>query len=435
MNSASGFPLSSRLTPVSRFLRVAPAMLVALLWCAILRAETIVVTTTAELQAALTPANTGKRILVRAGEYEISQALTVPDDVTLVGDGEMNFDESGLPTGIDPSGRTLLRSTPALVGDILTLGDGATLRGLVIEDVAGRQGNPVVVSSRAAGDFVSAEIVECEIINPNPALIVPEGSIGRALKVLTLNPNLGFDPPPHDGAVLDVRMKRSIIRSPGAGYGVFAINFASHAEIRLDLQRNVVGGGINISGGVSRPDAVTGASVNVQSRRNLYRSDSTPATTNGWSLIGGTTAPIPGLVSGASTFNTIQMDSRNDSFDGFQTGILAMGGARTGPLPEPSSSNRVDMDLRDLSLQTTTADLTLFGALSFVPGVSPGDENTVRANFKKSKGSGLRANLYVNSEGDLGVDNRLEIVGTQKAFVKSNDDFDPIPASEFFTEQ
>ena len=39
-----------------------------------------------------------------------------------------------------------------------------------------------------------------------------------------------------------------------------------------------------------------------------------------------------------------------------------------------------------------------------------------------------------NSSMDLGVDNRLEIVGTEKAFVRSNDGFDPIPPAEFFTE-
>ena len=67
-----------------------------------MRANTIVVTTTAELQAALTPANAGKRILVRSGEYEVGHALTVPDDATLVGEGEMTFDDAGLPAGIVP---------------------------------------------------------------------------------------------------------------------------------------------------------------------------------------------------------------------------------------------------------------------------------------------------------------------------------------------
>ena len=50
-----------------------------------------------------------KTILVRAGEYEISQALTVPDDAALVGEGEMIFDDSGLPTGFALAGKTVIR--------------------------------------------------------------------------------------------------------------------------------------------------------------------------------------------------------------------------------------------------------------------------------------------------------------------------------------
>jgi len=126
----------------------------------------IVVTTVAELQSALSPANAGARILVRAGVYDVSQALTVPDRAALIGEGVMTFDESGLPTGFEPSGRTLLRATAALAGDVLTLGDGATVRGLAIENIAG-PGHAVAVVSRAPGDFVSARIEECEIINPN----------------------------------------------------------------------------------------------------------------------------------------------------------------------------------------------------------------------------------------------------------------------------
>jgi hypothetical protein len=203
----------------------------------------IVVTTATELQSALSPANVGARILVRAGEYDVTQALTVPDRATLVGEGVMTFDESGRPTEFEPAGRTLLRATAALVGDVLTLGDGATVRGLAIEDVVGRlvAGNAVAVVSRAAGDFVSPRIERCEIINPNPALAQRQGPTGRGLVVISRNPDLE---PPHEGAVLRVQMTQSIVRSPGAGSGVFAINFASHAEIRLDLESNVVGGGM-----------------------------------------------------------------------------------------------------------------------------------------------------------------------------------------------
>src|SRR6266545_1552944 len=164
------------------------------------RPPDIVVTTTAELEAALSPANEAAQILVRAGEYDVSHALTVPDGATLAGEGVMGFDDSGLPTGFEASGRTLLRATAALVGDVLTLGDGATVRGLVIEDLAGRPGgNPVAVVSRAAGDFISAHIEECEIINPNPSMVTGQGPSGRGLVVITSNPN-----PSHEGAVLRV---------------------------------------------------------------------------------------------------------------------------------------------------------------------------------------------------------------------------------------
>ena len=407
----------------------------AFVWCAVGLAE-IVVTTTAELEAALTPANAGRRIRVRAGEYVISQALTVPDDAALVGEGEMEFDGSGLPTGFEPAGRTVIRSTAALVGDMLTLGDGSSLRGLVIEDVVGRlTGNPVVVSSRDADDFVSAVLVECEIINPNPSGIVPAGPTGRGLVAITRNPNLGLDPPAHEGAEVRVEMRRSIVRSPGdGGIGIFAINFASHAEIRLVLQRNVIGGGLNASGGVSRPDAVTGSSVRIESRRNLYRSDTAVPTPLGWSFFGGTAAPIPGLASAASTFNALQMDSHDDTIDAFATGLSAIGAVRSTAISESASSNRIDLNLHGLHMQTTATDLLLLGARTLVDGVSPGDDNTVRALIRKSTGSGPRANVYADSFMGVGVGNELEIVGTEKSFAKSNHAFDPIPPAEFFSE-
>ncbi len=275
----------------------------------------IVVTTAAELQSALSPANAGARILVRAGVYDVSQALTVPDGAVLVGEGVMSFDESGLPTGFEAAGRTLLRATAAVVGNVLTLGDGATVSGLAIQDVVGRlvPGSGVAVVSRAAGDFISARIEECEIINPNPP------GTSRGLAVMTLNPDLE---PPHEGAVLRVQMTRSIVRSPAASIGVFAINFASHSEIRLDVESNVVGGGLNSAGGVGLADAVTGAGVTIDSRHNLYRSDSSVPTAIGWTLFAGADSPLPLIVSQASTFNTLQMHSIDDTLAGFATGIV-----------------------------------------------------------------------------------------------------------------
>ena len=403
-----------------------------------LRAHPIVVTTVTELEMALTPANAGKRILVRAGDYEISQALTVPDDATLVGEGEMTFDESGLPTGFEPSGRTVIRSTTALVGDVLTLGDGATLRGLTIEDAPGRQGgNLVVALSERRATSSPRTSSSAKSSTPIRRASCPQGRPGAGLVALTRNPNLGADPPAHDGAVVRVEMRRSIIRSPGGGTGVFAINFAAHTEIGLVLRHNVIGGGLIATGGVSRPDAVTGASVSIESSRNLYENQGPLPNTLGWNLIGG--AGSPAFPSAASTFNRLEMDSRNDTIQGFHLGIVAIGGQRFLAGAGPSSANRLDLEVHALQIQSTTADLTLFGARSFVAGVPPGDENTLRLVLQevdRQRASGQRVRPQLDpSMGDPGVGNRLEIVGTETAFVRSNDDFEPIPPAEFFTEQ
>ncbi|HEY7113744.1 MAG TPA: hypothetical protein VIA45_12505 [Thermoanaerobaculia bacterium] len=407
------------------------------------RPSAIVVTNSAELEAALSPGNEGKRILVRAGEYLIGHSLTVPDRASLIGEGDMTFDGSGSPAGIGPSDRTVLRSSPDLVGDVLTLGDGATLQKLVIEDVARsvpffQAGNPVVVVSRAAGDFISASILECEIVNQNPRGIAPSGPTGEGLAVFTRNLNAGQDPKPDEGSVLWVRMSSSIVRSPAGGGGVFGINFASDSQIGLVLERNVIAGELTATAGVGRPDAVTGSSVVIRSTRNLYRSDTATPTELGWNLIGGADAPSPLFVSEPSTFNSLEIHSRHDAIVGYLTGISVMGGRRFSPLTAPSSSNRVDMSLRATRFDTTDADLTLFGAASFVDGIPAGDGNTARVLVRDARGSGPRSNIYADGStpnGDPGVGNRLEIVGSEKAFARTNDGFEPPPPAEFFTVQ
>jgi hypothetical protein len=393
----------------------------------------IVVTTAAELQSALSPANAGARILVRAGVYDVSQALTVPDRAVLVGEGVMSFDESGLPTGFEPSGRTLLKAAAGLVGNFLTLGDGATVRGLAIENIAG-QGHAVAVVSRAPGDVVSARIEECEIINPNLA-----GGGNRGLAVMTLKPDLE---PAHEGAVLRVKMTRSIVRSPRAANGVFAINLASHSEILLDFESNVVGGGINAAGGAGGPtNAVTGAGVIINSSHNFYRSDSLVPTATGLSLSGGADSPpaVTLLGSQAATFNSLQMHSIDDTIAGFATGIVASGGRRINALSEPISSNRVELNFHGTLLQTTTTDLRLAGASSLPAalGVSTGDDNTAHVLLNQATGSGARLNQYAHSAtppmGNPGIGNRLEIVGNANAFDQTNQNFVPPPPAEFFT--
>jgi hypothetical protein len=407
--------------PVPVHLRASPGRLATSL-----QTPDIIVTTAAELQSALSPANAGARILVQAGVYDVSQPLTVPDGAALVGEGVMIFGQSGLPTGFDPIGRTLLRATPALVGDILTLGDGASIEGLAIQAVSGQgTAGAVAVLSRAPGDVISVRIEECEMITP--------GASTRGLVVLTRNLDLE---PPHEGAVLRVQMARSIVRSPGGANGVFAINFASHSQIKLDLENNVIGGTLGAAGGVGLPDAVTGASLVIQSSHNLYRSDSPAPTPVGWQVIGGADAPIAGIVSEASTFNTLQMHSIDDTVAGFATGIVALGGRRMNALSGPISSNRVELNLHGTLLQTTTVDLRLVGAATLL-NVSTGDDNTAHVVIHQATGSGARANRYAHSQfpatGNPGIGNRLEIVGNANAFDQTNHNFVPPPPAEFFT--
>jgi hypothetical protein len=394
----------------------------------------IVVTTAAELEAALVPANAGKQILVKAGDYVVANPLTVPDRATLVGEGEMLYDGSGLPTGMAASGRTVLRAAADLAGDILTLGNGSSLRGLFIEDVAGRAGNPVVVVSRVADDLVSAAIEECEIMNPNPSAAAPPGPTGRSVVVMTRNPNLSNDPPPHDGSMLNARISRSVMHSPGTGYGVFAINFASQAKIDIDLTSNAIGGGLGAAGGVSRPEAVTGSGIVIRSKRNLYRSDSADPTPTGWTLSAGSTAAIPNIVSEASTSNSLKVHSTDDRIEGFAGGIFAAGGQRVTPTSEPVSSNSLELNIQGMHLQSVDADLTLFGGFSFIPGVAPGDRNKLRLSLRQATGSGTRANSYANSP-DGGDGNRLIVDGSANSFAQTNQGIDPAPPAEFFTSQ
>jgi hypothetical protein len=242
--------------------------------------------------------------------------------------------------------------------------------------------------------------------------------------------------PPHKGAVVRVQMTRSIVRSPGAANGVFAINLASHSQIILDVESNVVGGGLNSPGGAGMPtNAVTGAGVIIRSSHNLYRSDSPLPTPMGWFLFGGSDTPSAVVASQATTFNTLQMHSIDDTLVGFATGIAAIGGRRFNALSEPISSNRVELNLYGTLLQTTTVDLRLLGATTML-GVSPGDDNTAHVLLVHATGSGARANRYAHSStppmGSPGIGNRLEIVGNANAFDQINQNFVPPPPAEFF---
>lgn len=414
--------------------------------------NSIVVATVAELVAALSPENAGRRILVRAGTYAIDAPLTVPDGTTLEGEGRMLFDDSGLPTGFEAGTRSTITMTGADPGNVLTLGDGVTIKGLQIVDLAGRAGNVVAIVSREPNDRVSATILESELVNPNPGGVSFDGPTGAALVVTTRNPNMGADPPAHEGSVISARMARSITRSPANGDGVFAFNFAANGKVSVTLDANVIGGDIKANGGVSRPDAVHDSETRLESHRNLYRNDwATPCASPsaGWTLIGGSGSPVP-IPLPETARNTLRVQSIDDRIEGFTTGISATGATRffDSPIAGPSTGNSVELQLVGTSLSTPAcdgapfvADISLIGAFTPFGDLFPGNDNRVRADIRGVTGSGQRFNVFakaVGASGPLasalaGSGNAVEIVGSPQAFAATNRDIAPAPAPELFT--
>ena len=428
--------------------------------------NTAAISTSAELVAALAPANAGRRIRIRAGTYDIDQPLTVPDGMTLEGEGVMLFAPGGQPTGFADSPRTTLRMTANIGGDVLTLGDNVTVRNVEIADLTGRSGNVVAVVSRRPGDRVSATIVESVIVNPNPLGVGAGGALGRGLLVITRNPNMGADPPPDERAVLAVRMIRSVIQSPTGGGGFFAFNFAANSRISLEISRSLIGGSSEANGGVSRTDAVHDSEVRITSRDNRYRNewaDRCASPLLGWNLTGGSGAPIP-LQLPVTTRNRLLVRSVDDRIEGFTVGILATGSRRffTAPLNAAPKDNHIDLQLVGTTISTPpcaptreasntsgagvrtlrVADLELVGGWAQSNTFAAGDGNTVRVELRGVTGSGTRSNKYANAAtfagGGLsaelqGTGNRLEIVGDSRAFMRNNRGIDPAPGAAFFT--
>jgi hypothetical protein len=404
----------------------------------------VVVDTVEALETALAEASTGQRIVVARGNYEVPAPLVVPDGVSLEGEGQMLGDK--LPTGFAPATVTRIVAADGFVGDLVSLGDGARLRGLAIDYAPGSIGNAVSVGSRGIGDAVAAEIIECEINDPNPSGVAPQGPIGEALVVLSRNLNFGADPPAHADSKLGVRVWRSIIRAPGGGAAVFAINFAANSQIRVSLVQNRIEGQLRVTGGVSRPDAVTGTKTVIRSIGNVYSAADGTNSGAGWQIYGGSTIPI-GLVAPSSSSNVVLVDSQQDRIENFATGILAAGGVRFFGTQNPSSFNSIELGLQSLAIRTPdapdSADLVLNGGMSGLDPAdaefAPGDGNVVRVLVRNTSGSGDRQNSYQVVSGPVlpenaGVGNRLEFVGSATAFARSNRNISPEPAPEFFEE-
>jgi hypothetical protein len=409
--------------------------------------QPIVVSSAAELIAALSPENAGRRIVARAGTYHVDTPLTVPDGVSLEGEGVMLLDAAGLPSGFAPGTRTTLSMTGNVPGDMLTLGDGSAIRGLEIADLPGRVGNVLAVVSRGAGDRVSVTIAETEIVNPNPV----GGQTGYALFVVTRNLNLGAPPLPHEGAAITARILRSVVRSPAGGGGLFAFNFAPLASVSVTLTGNVIGGTVNANGGVSLPDAVHDSRTRIESRGNLYRDDTTnpcTASSRGWNLTGGSGPPVP-LPASETARNTLRFHSLGDRIEGFANAVLATGARRFfgSPTAGPSTDNSLELTFLGGTISTPScggapfvADLQLAGAFAASDALFPGDGNELRAGLRNVTGSGPRFIQYANSDGPSGPlapalqgENRLEVAGSLRAFTLTNPGIEPAPASGFFT--
>ena len=399
--------------------------------------RSIVVTTAAELDAALS-AGTDLTIFVQAGTYQLDHAIQVPDDTALIGEGSMLYDVEGLPTGFAPEGRTVIAAVAGVTGNFVTLGDGASLQGLVIQDVvrpALTGGSVVVVSSRKPSDSVSAQVAECEIINPNPVTGPGlTGPVGRGLMAITRSLGSFSGPAPHDQSLVSVHLTHSIIRSPGSGDGIFAINFASGSHIELHLHRNVIGK-LGANGGVSRQDSTVGATTFIQSTGNLYRADNPAPTGIGWQLNGGSDAPmLAPLIAGETLNNKLSIHSVDDRIEGFGRAIVATAGMRMSALAGVISSNEMELILQGTRLRTLltsiTQDFMLFGARNLL-GIAEGNE--LRVTMRNVIGSGPRANTYGDAASNLGVGNRLIITGNLNAFSRTNDDISPVPGGNFFT--
>lgn len=406
---------------------------------------------TAQLVAALQPANAGRRIELAAGEYAVDRPLVVPDGTTLVGAGTMQLDGEGLPRGFASGEASTLRVIGGFAGSVLTLGDGSALLGLQILDLANteaepqrRRGNVVLVASRAPADNVTASINDCELVNPNQAGFTDDGPYGHGVAALTLNPSLGALPLPHEGAVISVRVERSLVQTRTGG-AVFANNFAARGRVAMQLEGNRFAGYMVASGGVSRPDAVTGAETTIESRRNLYTVTGWPRA--GWLLLGGSSSPhfLEAGIPGASGV-VLRVDSSEDRIEGFGVGVDAAAARRIGVVGSPLSDNLLDLRLegtRIVSAGEGAADLVLRAAWTEAqPWVTPGrfaagDRNVLRAKLDDVRGSGVTRNRFAHVDGpvqpdDAGVGNRLVIGGTLEQFKQGNRAIEPAPAQEFF---
>jgi hypothetical protein len=434
------------------FLRLVLATTIAtipLAPCAI--ATERVVGTSSELVAAVQQSSPGDTVRLQPGEYLLGQMVRVPDGVTLDGGGSVVATQDGVPDEVLVEGAATLRAADDLPGDFISLGDGSALRGLRIVQTpptAGRTqyGNTVVVSSRRPADRLAASIRYCDIHSNATVGAGPAGPTGRAILVETRSP---AGEASHEGASVTLSIEYTAIRAP-LGNAIFANNFAARGETRIDIRRSLVEGFIVISGGTSREAPVTRASSRFESEETHYRRVNGGVDRIGWQLFGATGMPAPtlaGAVAGGQG-NRNQVFSRRDRIDGFRIGVLASAYRRVADYSGPGADNRLELSMQDTvihSVGDAAADLVLRGAGADPSPqrdvrLTPGQRNELQVRLTGVRGSGPRANRYVDCDcpaTDPAVDdgNRVVLEGTAAEFALANPGVLPPPPATMFRRQ
>jgi hypothetical protein len=409
--------------------------------------DSIVVRTSAELLTALSSGKGAHEIHIARGRYSIDQPIVVPDGVSITGDGVMRFEEDGTPTGFEAGTETILDTAAGVNGDLLTLGNGSALRGLVLIDDPRankeRAGNVVSVVSRSPGDVVAGSIIECEIFSSNTKSFSMDGPTGRGVVAYTRNPVMQ-PRRPHYGATVAVQVERSIIHDTDDGGAVFVLNFASHANSRATLIRNRIFGTLIAGGAANRPETVDHATTVIEADHNLFVAPQ-DGNVRGWLLIGASSGPhLPSEAAGPA-FNMLRVRSSADRIEGFANAIIAIAARRIVSGSGPLYGNTLDLQFEDLRIRSVganAADLQLHPAQALLdqdqpplPGLDAGRHNTLRIQMSGSTGSGLRKNDYSPCDDATHAEsgNRLEFLGSAAEFTRSNSGFDPPPPSACFS--
>jgi hypothetical protein len=447
-------------------------LVAAVMWAAPAWADQpdeILVTSTRELVAAMSPANRGRTIRVKAGVYCPNAPLTLPEGARIVGAGEMEFRQS-LPVGFREGTTTEIvpadggRRCPPELGSfagsaVFNLTDGSSLRGIkvTIDLSAGYTsgGNTVMIQARGA-EVIRTSISECDIqarAGMSPA--APGVAGGRAISIMT-----GDAPPNHDppgDPEIRASIARSIIRGNGPTGAVvlFTIHFESRGQTSLFLHANVftgAGWSLDLVGGVGRtllgvPNVVEGTVTEILSTASLYRGLGSAA--GGWTFTAAANSQASG--SPGANANSLTFTSINDRIENVGIGIQGRAALRRSPNHGDHDDNVLGLHLIGTEISTfeTDAGGKRTADLAFCPTAGPsvatlevdkvGDRNRVHVFANGLRGSGDRENLYEHAS-DLcgfmvgqGTDNVLSFSGDLHLWNIRNHDIEPDPPPELFT--